>query len=129
MKKKKNNYLTFIENIRKGNFVLPYCKKCKKNTWPPADICRLCLGVLSIENSNNKIGQILEIFVPNILKYNNKNILMILVEINQLILLGSVSFDQDTIERFNLKHKLVRIKKCGFIDKKIFYEFELCKEV
>ena len=129
MKKKKNNYLTFIENIRKGNFVLPYCKKCKKNIWPPADICRLCLGLLSIENSNNKIGQILEIFVPNILKYNNKNILMILVEINQLILLGSVSFDQDTIERINFKHKLVRIKKCGFIDKKIFYEFELCKEV
>jgi hypothetical protein len=129
MKKKKNNYLTFIENIRKGNFVLPYCKKCNKNIWPPADICRLCLGVLSIENSNNKIGQILEIFVPNILKHNNKNILMILVEINQLILLGSVSFDQDTIERFNFKHKLVRIKKCGFIDKKIFYEFELCKEV
>jgi hypothetical protein len=49
---------------------------------------------------------------------------MILVDINKIILLGSLSVDQDKQEKDSLKGNLVRIKKCGFIDNKIFYEFE-----
>src|SRR5215204_3226939 len=106
MKKKKkihHNYISFIENIERGNFVLPYCKRCKKNIWPPSDNCRLCLANLSIENCNKKIGKVLEILV------------------------GSLSVDHNTIERINFKENLVKIKNCGFINNKIFYEFELCK--
>lgn len=129
--KKKNksnhNYISFIKNIERGNFVLPYCKRCKKNIWPPSDICRLCLANLSIENCNKKIGKILEIFVSKISNKNTDDILMILVEIHEVILLGSLSVDHNIIKRINLKENLVRIKKCGFIDNKIFYEFELCK--
>jgi len=79
----KNNYINFIENIQRGNFVLPYCRRCKKNIWPPSDNCRLCLGTLSLENCNNKIGKILEIFVSKMMNINNdnKNRLMILVDI------------------------------------------------
>lgn len=130
-KKRNHNYTSFIENIERGDFVLPYCKRCKKNIWPPSDNCRVCLANLSIENCNKKIGKILEIFVSKISNSNNDNInddiLMILVEIHEVILLGSLSVDHNIIERINLKENLVRIKKCGFIDNKIFYEFELCK--
>lgn len=126
-KKRNHNYKSFIENIERGNFVLPYCKRCKKNIWPPSDNCRLCLANLSIENCNKKIGKILEIFVSKISNNNNEDILMILVDIHEVILLGSLTVDHNMIERIHLKENLVRIKKCGFIDNKIFYEFELCK--
>jgi uncharacterized OB-fold protein len=130
MKKKKksnHNYISFINNIERGNFVLPYCKRCKKNIWPPSDNCRLCLANLSIENCNKKTGKILEILVSKITINNNNDILMILVDIHEVILLGSLSVDHNIIKRINFKGNKVRIKKCGFIDNKIFYEFELCK--
>ncbi|HET9807702.1 MAG TPA: hypothetical protein VFP49_12415 [Nitrososphaeraceae archaeon] len=121
----KNNYVNFIENIKRGNFVLPYCRRCKKNIWPPSDNCRLCLGKLSLENCNNKIGKILEIFVSKMMNNNIDNKLMILVDIDEVILLGSLSVDREKQEKDSLKGNLVRIKKCGFIDNKIFYEFEI----
>lgn len=122
----KNNYINFIENIQRGNFVLPYCRRCKKNIWPPSDNCRLCLGTLSLENCNNKIGKILEIFVSKMMNNNdNKNRLMILVDINEVILLGSLSVDLEKPEKASFKGNLVKIKKCGFINNKIFYEFEI----
>jgi uncharacterized OB-fold protein len=130
MKKKKksnHNYISFINNIERGNFVLPYCKRCKKNIWPPSDNCRLCLANLSIENCNKKTGKILEILVSKITINNSNDILMILVDIHEVILLGSLSVDHNIIKRINFKGNKVRIKKCGFIDNKIFYEFELCK--
>ena len=119
----KNIYLNFMENIKRGNFVLPYCKRCKKNIWPPSNNCRLCLGTLSLEDCNNKKGKILEIFVSKVM--NNDNTLMVLVDINEIILLGSISIDTKKQEESNLIGNLVRIKKCGFIDNKIFYEFEI----
>jgi hypothetical protein len=128
----KNNYIDFIENIQRGNFVLPYCTRCKKNIWPPSDNCRLCLGKLSLENCNNKIGKILEIFVSKMKKNNNNdndNTLMILVNINEVILLGSLSVNQEKQEKASLKGNLVRIKKCGFINNKIFYEFEILNKI
>lgn len=123
----KNNYINFIENIQRGNFVLPYCRRCKKNIWPPSDNCRLCLGTLSLENCNNKIGKILEIFVSKMMNINNdyKNRLMILVDINEVILIGSLSVDLEKLEKASFKGNLVKIKKCGFINNKIFYEFEI----
>ena len=123
----KNNYINFIENIQRGNFVLPYCRRCKKNIWPPSDNCRLCLGTLSLENCNNKIGKILEIFVSKMMNINNdyKNRLMILVDINEVILIGSLSVDLEKPEKASFKGNLVKIKKCGFINNKIYYEFEI----
>ena len=66
-----------MEYIEGGRFVLPYCNKCRKTIWPPADNCRLCLNNLSLKDYRNKEG------------------------------------------------KKVRMKKCGFINQKIFYRFEI----
>jgi hypothetical protein len=80
-----------------------------------------------LENCNNKIGKILEIFVSKMMNINNdyKNRLMILVDINEVILLGSLSVDLEKPEKASFKGNLVKIKKCGFINNKIFYEFEI----
>jgi hypothetical protein len=48
---------------------------------------------------------------------------MILVELDEVILIGSLH--QDNSNTRNIEGKKVRIKKCGFIDKKIFYQFEI----
>ncbi|HEX6293980.1 MAG TPA: hypothetical protein VFZ46_02395 [Nitrososphaeraceae archaeon] len=83
-----------------------------------------------MENCNNKIGKILEIFVSKKMNNNknsnkNKKTLMILVDINEVILLASLSVDREKPDKASLKGNLVRIKKCGFIDNKIFYEFKI----
>jgi uncharacterized OB-fold protein len=124
MHTKKNKHQKFIEYIGKGRFVLPYCKECRKTIWPPTDNCRVCLNNLSLKNYKNKQGKILEFFLD---KYNNnnnnENIIMILVKLDEVILIGSLH--QDNTNRENIEGKKVRIKKCGFIDKKIFYQFEI----
>jgi uncharacterized OB-fold protein len=119
---KKNNQQKFIQYIKKGKFVLPYCKKCRKAIWPPADNCRLCLNNLSLKDYKNKKGKILEFFLDKF-SNNNANTIMIVVKLDQIILI--VSLDQDKTNKGKIEGKKVRIKKCGFIDQKIFYHFEI----
>lgn len=120
--KKKNNHQKFIQYIKSGRFMLPYCKKCKKTIWPPADYCRLCLNILSMKDYKNKKGKILEFFLD---KFSNKNAttIMIVVKLDQIILIGAL--DQYKLNKGKIEGKKVKIKKCGFIDQKIFYQFEI----
>jgi uncharacterized OB-fold protein len=122
MHTKKNNLQKFTGYIEKGRFVLPYCNTCKKAIWPPTNNCRLCLNNLTLKNYKNKQGKILEYFLD---KFNNNlaDNIMVLVELDEIILIGSLY--QDNINSRNIQGKKVRIKKCGFIDKKIFYQFEI----
>ena len=122
MHTKDNNHQKFIEYIEMGRFVLPYCKKCRKTMWPPADYCRLCLNNLSLKDYRNKEGKILQFFL-NKFNNNNTNTLMIVVEFDEVRLIGSL--DQDNRNTGNIEGKKVIIKKCGFIDQKIFYQFEI----
>lgn len=122
MHTKENNHQKFIEYIEKGRFVLPYCKKCRKTMWPPADYCRLCLNNLSLKDYRNKEGKILQFFL-NKFNNNNTNTIMIVVELDEVRLIGSL--DQDNRNTGNIEGKKVIIKKCGFIDQKIFYQFEI----
>jgi uncharacterized OB-fold protein len=119
---KKNNHQKFMEYIERGRFVLPYCKNCRKTIWPPADNCRLCLNNLSLKDYKNKKGKILEFFLDKFTN-NTANTIMILVQLDQVILIGSL--DQDKINAGNIEGKKVRMKKCGFINQKIFYRFEI----
>ena len=125
---KKNIFLKFIDNIRKGNFVLPYCKRCKKNIWPPSNHCRICLSNLYLKSCNKKKGKILEILVSKINNNsNNNNTFMVLVDMQAVILIGSLLLDTNINNLNNFKGKFVRFNKCGFIDNKIFYQFSICK--
>lgn len=122
MHTKKNKHQKFIEYIGKGRFVLPYCKECRKTIWPPTDNCRVCLNNLSLKNYKNKQGKILEFFLD---KFSNKNAttIMIVVKLDQIILIGAL--DQYKLNKGKIEGKKVKIKKCGFIDQKIFYQFEI----
>jgi len=122
MHTKKNILQKFTAYIDKERFVLPYCKTCRKPICPPTNNCRICLNNLTLKNYKNKQGKILEYFLD---KFNNNlaNNIMILVELDEIILIGSLH--QDNINSRNIQGKRVRIKKCGFIDKKIFYQFDI----
>jgi uncharacterized OB-fold protein len=111
-----------MKYIESGRFVLPYCNKCRKTIWPPADNCRLCLNNLSLKDYKNKKGKILEFFLD---KFTNNNAItiMILVKFGEVILIGSL--DQDKRNTANIVGKKVRMIKCGFINQKIFYRFEI----
>ncbi|HVP81825.1 MAG TPA: hypothetical protein VMS35_02180 [Nitrososphaeraceae archaeon] len=122
MQNKKNNYQKFLEHIETGRFVLPFCHECRKTVWPPANNCRFCLGNLALKDYKNKNGRILEFFF-NKMNNNKANTIMILVEFDKIILIGSLAENKKNIG--NIEGKIVRIKKCGFIDKKIFYEFKI----
>ena len=111
-----------MEYIESGRFVLPYCNKCRKTIWPPADNCRLCLNNLSLKDYTNKKGKILEFFLDKFTN-NNANTIMILVKLDEVILIGSL--DQDKRNTANIEGKKVRMIKCGFINQKIFYRFEI----
>jgi hypothetical protein len=65
----------------------------------------------------------MEFFLDKYTNNNNANTIMILVKLDEVILIGSLH--QDNTNRENIEGKKVRIKKCGFIDKKIFYQFEI----
>lgn len=111
-----------MEYIESGRFVLPYCNKCRKTMWPPADNCRVCLHNLSLKDYKNKKGKILEFFLDKFTN-NNANTIMILVEFDEVKLIGSL--DQDKINTVNFEGKKVKMKECGFINQKIFYRFEI----
>lgn len=149
------NYQQFIDNIKKGNFVLPYCCYCKKNIWPPVEYCNKCFNKVELINLENEKGKLIDIFhsYMNIEKKKkgntNKDVTyvdtIVLVEFNGVKLLGSVDMKKyDDPYRTNLTKKTnmtkfekksqdskiiyVKIKKCGFSGNKIFYEFKLVKK-
>ena len=75
-----------------------------------------------MKDYKNKKGKILEFFLDKF-SNNNANTIMIVVKLDQVILIGSL--DQDKTNKGKIEEKKVRIKKCGFIDQKIFYHFEI----
>lgn len=150
------NYQQFIDNIKKGNFVLPYCCYCKKNIWPPVDYCITCFNELELINLENEKGKLIDIFhsYMNVEKKmieenSNSDITnedtIALVEFNGVKLLGSIDIKKyDDRYRTNLTEKTkvtkfkknsqdskityVKIKKCGFSCNKIFYKFKPVKK-
>jgi hypothetical protein len=75
-----------------------------------------------MKDYKNKKGKILEFFLD---KFSNKNAttIMIVVKLDQIILIGAL--DQYKLNKGKIEGKKVKIKKCGFIDQKIFYQFEI----
>jgi uncharacterized OB-fold protein len=51
--------LNFESELKKGNFIISECSKCKKIVWPPSEFCNLCLGNNSWRKSSG-IGKIIE---------------------------------------------------------------------
>ncbi|MEM3006796.1 MAG: zinc ribbon domain-containing protein [Candidatus Nitrosotenuis sp.] len=49
----------FEKELRNGRFLVGYCPKCNKITWPPNDFCNLCFGDL-LWRQLNELGTLIE---------------------------------------------------------------------
>ena len=49
--------MSFEKELKKGQFCIPECLKCKKCVWPPSEFCDKCNGETSLkkEEFNGKI--------------------------------------------------------------------------
>ena len=75
--------MKFDEELKKGNFFISECSKCKKIVWPPLEICNVCLTDVTWRKSS-KEGEILEYS-----KYKNEFFGVIKIE-NSLKLIGKI---------------------------------------
>ena len=41
--------MNFEEELKKGNFMIPECNKCKKIVWPPTSFCDSCFGKIVLK--------------------------------------------------------------------------------
>ena len=51
--------MSFETELKKGNFTVAFCNKCKKTVWPPSEYCDKCFNETQLNNSNG-LGKILE---------------------------------------------------------------------
>ena len=51
--------MNFESELKKGNFMISECKRCKRITWPPSEICDQCFGNTVLRKSSGK-GKIIE---------------------------------------------------------------------
>jgi len=141
-----SNYETFIKFMRKGKFMIPYCKTCKKNIWPPTDYCTICFNLLELIDLKQQDGKLIDIFhsfvgkkeiKPNESKTRGVDIIG-LVDFNGVKLLGSIN--KSTYNYFNNLKKYqnpnatgffdysqvrVKLQKCGILENSLFYKFKL----
>ena len=136
---KKSNHDLFFERVRKGIFLIPYCKYCKRNFWPIIDFCPKCFNIIVLKNYTQKKGILLESFesylgeqikpvksnIDNKSQTNttnkSKNTILGLVDFDGVLLMGKiVNFKENSDNEISY----IRINKCGIdSDNKIFYEF------
>ena len=56
--------MKFESELKKGNFFLSECPKCKKVVWPPSDYCDHCLNEVNWRKSSGE-GKLLEFSSQN----------------------------------------------------------------
>lgn len=94
----------FESELKKGNFFVGECTKCKRTNWPPSDSCNKCFGDL-VWRKVREPGILIE--------YSSKDGKMFgIVEFeDQVKVMGSLS---------NSRHlepgQKIRIRGCGFDD-------------
>ena len=92
----------FESELKKGNFMIPECKKCNDVVWPPSDYCNNCFGKISWRKSDG-IGIILEFS-------KNEDAFFCLVEFEKKIrILGTLDKKSKPPE----VHKNVKLESCS----------------
>jgi uncharacterized OB-fold protein len=109
----------FIEELRKGKFLVPICNSCKTKVWPPSHYCPRCLSKASLQIIATS-GTLLE-FTNSYVKGMEGT--FGLIEMSGIKLIGS--FDTSDL-REGLK---VRMVSCGVKeDGTTFYFFKPIKD-
>ena len=91
----------FESELKKGNFIIPECLKCKDVIWPPSDYCNHCFGKINWRKSKG-IGEILEFS-------KNNDVYFCLAEFeNKIRILGTLKIKSKLPEI----HQKVKLEQC-----------------
>ncbi len=102
----------FETELKKGNFVIGECPKCKMVIWPPSDYCSKCFENVKWKNSNS-IGKLIEFSKKD-------NAYFCITEFEEKIrIMGSLR----NIEHEPKIGQKVKLERCSMTDNN--YNFEL----
>ena len=77
----------FMNQLKKGSFVIYYCTTCRMKIWPPYEHCPACYHRTSTIPAG-KLGRIVE-FSTSWLE--EKEVVVALIDMDGILLMGSVS--------------------------------------
>ena len=93
----------FIRHLRKGDFRVSICIRCRRKTWPPSKSCHYCLSKTKLKRMN-LTGKLLE-FSTSRLK--SRSSAFGVIQMDGVAVLGSIS------EKNPYYGMLVRMTDCG----------------
>ena len=102
--------MSFEEELKKGNFLIPQCNKCKKIVWPPSDFCDKCFGKVGL-NEKQENGK-----VVTFSKHNNDYFCVVEFKENIKIIAKS--------EKQPKKDQIVEVTRCGIKNNDYFFEIK-----
>ncbi len=102
--------MNFESEIKKGNFVVGECTKCKKTVWPPSDYCNRCFGEVVLKKAPEE-GKIIEF------SKEGENYFCLVEFEKEVKIMGKIS---SGVPKNN---QIVKIEKCGIQDDNYFFEF------
>ena len=104
--------MSFESELKKGNFLISECARCKKIVWPPSEWCDQCLDKNSWRKCTGK-GKIIEFS-------KKENTYFCVAEIeNSVKILGELISDSPKIG------KSVMIIDCGIHDNNYFFKMKM----
>lgn len=106
----------FHDFIRRGEFRVAVCKRCRKKMWPPTEFCCYCFSRTNLEEIETT-GRLIESTTSRI--YGKEDLYGV-VDMEGIKLIGSLSANVTT----GMK---VRMVKCGIRENgSLFYHFDTC---
>ncbi len=106
----------FHDFIRRGEFRVAVCKRCRKKMWPPTEFCCYCFCTTSLKKIETT-GTLIEFTTSHI--YGKEDLYGV-VDMEGIKLIGSLSANVTT----GMK---VRMVKCGIRENGcLFYHFDAC---
>ena len=100
--------MNFEDELRKGNFLIPQCKRCKKIVWPPASFCDNCFGEVVLKKKQ-KQGKVIAFS-------KQKNEYFCIVEFEGKIKVMAKSKNEPK------KNQMVEMIRCGIKNNNYFFE-------
>ena len=104
--------MNFESELKKGNFTIAECTRCKKIVWPPSEFCNQCFKEVSWRKGSYE-GTIIE------LSKQNENYFCLVEIENTIKIIGKVSSGIPNIGQH------VKIERCGIKDENYYFEMSL----
>ena len=106
----------FLDEIKKGNFVISKCKNCNVVVWPPSEFCNQCLSQTTWEKIS-EVGEVKEFS-------KKENEYFGLVEFEEKIrIIGKINGGSEP----KIGGK-IKIKECSVIEENPRFLFETVSE-